>query len=587
MSSMHRRGERGAIAVLSGVLAVVVLITAALAVDLSNGFVRGRDVQAQADFGALGGADLLPGSKVASDPAIQKVVEYLNEPGNQPKDDKGITPVTADALVDGPLVDPDKAITQEFERNGEVYFESAGRMRVIAPEARVDFGLAGIAGFTETDVNGEATVGIFSPGTGPMPVYAAQGCDYGPQTFLDPAGGQTVPVERPPMLYDTTPPAFNNARLDTLTTNPTPVTVGQSGVQLTIDGAQINAAATGVVKIGFFRDRTDPTAVPNFVDVVPTTRTANMLVGIIPDAVTAVEAVWWVRVFKGATASDGSWSDPALALPLRVGQAVLQCESGSSDGNFGTLYLPRTDVTSQDDMIAKNMTSSLEFDLAVMPTTGPSPLCTGAGLPAVHAPEDGTNCVDTKTGLPANATTQGLITGIDGEPGRLDQDTTDRCQESVHGLRPGRAESGIPGFTVNDDILTCFFTNDTATVDAISRETYPYTEPVLDSSIYSSPRFTWVPVLFQEPTWGGSQKYSIKEFRPAFITDQPTTANHVNHSMGTTTQNGLVVEQPAGNRVSRVSVVFFNPLALPNEVADGGPVSNWMGFGPKVVRLVD
>lgn len=571
------RQERGAVAVLVALLTIVLFWTAALAVDLSNAFVRKRDVQRQVDFAALaGGADLGAETSGPVPPAVVEAVrDQLNGDStvsNLPQDDAGQSLVTSADLTDSDMT------------NGHVHFANGG-LQVLAPHVRVDYTLARVMGFDDQDVSAHATVGVFSPGTGPMPVYAVSGCDYGPQTFTDPAGGHTVSPTRPPMLYDTEPPAFNNAQLDTLTTNPTPVSVNASGVEITVNGSRFNAAATGVVKVGFFRDRTED--IPHLEEADTTTRTNNTLTAVIPDAVTAVEDVWWVRVYKGDTASDGSWSAPSQALPLRVGQAVLECDSGSSDGNFGTLFLPRTDVSSQDDMIAKNIADRLEFDLAVMPLHGPAPVCTYEGSPAVHAPDDGTNCVGTKTGMPANAATQGLVTGVDGVPGRLDEDTSGRCQESHHGGRPQRAPSGISGYDINDDILTCFFTDGTTTIEDISKEGAAYTSSMkLDPAIYGSPRFTWVPILYTEPYSGSSEKYSIKEFRPAFITDQPLGANATNHDEGSTTVNGLHVEQPAGNRVSRIKVVFFNPEALPAD-AGGAPVTDWMGFGPKILRLID
>lgn len=576
MRKLHRRDDRGAVAVLFAILAVVLFGVAALAVDLSNGFVRKRDAQAQADFAALAGGAELTGETTAGPPAavVDAVAEYLNR--NQPQDDKGVTPVGSAQLTNGDYDD------------GEVEFTADG-LRVVSPFAQVNFAFAGVLGLDRTtDVQADATVGIFSPGTGPMPVYAVDGCAAGPQTFTDPAGGHVVPVARPPMLHDTEPPAFNNAKLDApLVTSPTPVSVGDIDVQISISGTALNAAGAGVVKIGFFRDKTG--AEPHLVEVDPTTRTNSLLTATIPSTVTAYEGVWWVRVFKGNASAEGSWSPPEEALPLRVGQAVLECESGSSSGNFGTLDLPRTDVSSPDDQIAMNMATKLEFDLAVMPAGGPAPTCKGAGAPAVHAMDDGTNCVDTKTGLPANAVTQGLITGLSSldVPGRLMQDTSERCRESEWGGRPTRAPSGISGYDINDDILTCFLTDTTTTIEDISKEGAAFTAgAVLHPDIYSSPRFIWVPILYVEPTEGGSDKYSIKEFRPAFITDQPTSANATNHAMGTTTTNGLYVDQPAGNRVSRMKVVFFNVEALPAD-AGGAPVTSWMGFGPKILRLID
>jgi len=586
--AMRRRSdENGAVVVVVALMVVVIFAIAALAVDLGNAFTRLRDVQSQADFSALaGGADLpaLGASPIAADPAIQKAAEYLYL--NQPQDDNGpdalTVPEFAFDLTNGNANDGE-AYYGHFD--GANFVASSTELTIRTPPALVSFGFARILGSDDTDVDAKATVGVFSPGTGPMPVFAVAGCDYGPQTFTDPAGGQVVAVTRPPMSFDTEPPAFNNATMNELTTVPTAVSVNEIGAQVVIDGNQFNAAAAGIVKVGFFRDRTGST--PYFEEILPTTRTNSLIRADVPAAVAAVEDVWWVRVFKGNSAGVGSWSPPENALPLRIGQAVLECDSGASSGNFGTLYLPRTDVSSQDDMIAKNMAAKLEFDLATMPVAGPAPLCTGAGSPAVHAPADGTNCVDTKTGMPANAATQGLITGVDGELGRLRQDTSDRCRQSSYGNRPQRAATGISGYDMNDDILTCFFTDNFTTIEDISKQGIAYSSGVvLDPAIYSSPRFMWVPVLHVEPTFGGSQKYSIKEFRPGFITDQPKTANATNHSVGSTTSNGIYVEQPAGNRVSRVMVVFFNAEALPAD-SGGAPVTNWMGFGPKILQLTD
>ena len=50
--------------------------------------------------------------------------------------------------------------------------------------------------------------------------------------------------------------------------------------------------------------------------------------------------------------------------------------------------------------------------------------------------------------------------------------------------------------------------------------------PLLDRSIFDSPRFFYVPVFKIQPNFGGSSMYSIIDFRPAFITDEvpaPTT----------------------------------------------------------------
>ena len=70
----------------------------------------------------------------------------------------------------------------------------------------------------------------------------------------------------------------------------------------------------------------------------------------VPATVTAQETVWWVRVFNGggdpkAAGHAGSWSPQAQALPVVIGTAALQCLSGPTVGNFGTVKVPRDDGT--------------------------------------------------------------------------------------------------------------------------------------------------------------------------------------------------------------------------------------------------
>src|SRR5262245_50331760 len=85
-----RRDERGAVAIVVTMLALVLLIMAAFAVDLGNAYVAKRDSQKHADFAALAGGmgDNLPtpnstrtctygpaGS--AADQAVVDVASYL------------------------------------------------------------------------------------------------------------------------------------------------------------------------------------------------------------------------------------------------------------------------------------------------------------------------------------------------------------------------------------------------------------------------------------------------------------------------------------------------------------------------------
>jgi hypothetical protein len=604
MNRLMQRNERGATALVVGMSAVLLFSMGALAVDLGNAFFRKRDAQTQADFAALAGASDLPADSTApsaSDPAVQAVAEYLVE--NHPQDDTG-TAYPAVSTVAGNVVDGDQT-------NGEVcygtwkrispepstppYYDCAqqatSKLAVLTPQAEVDFGLAGVLGpeYGNTTVFGVAGVGLRSPGMGVMPVYAVDGCDYGPQTVTDPAGGQTIPVTRPPMEFQSD---TNDAVLDSLT----PASIALNEVSgLTVNGNKL----TGVTKIGFFREKDVDT--PDFVEQAlpaiasPNPNNNTAAITSIPTGVTSVEDVWWVRVFKPGTAQKpvNQWSSAATALPLRVGEAVLECESGSSDGNFGTLRLPRAGGDTGDDL-SMNFATPLEFSLARYPDPAPD-ICTGLSLPAVHVPDEadlvegqvldtGTNCVPTDPGLPALSATEGLIKGVNGEDGRLEEPTSTGCDPNGGSDQYGADLGGSTGTVmINDDILTCFFTDDSVTIDQISKPSYSG-PAVISPKVFSSPRFFWLPVVAVDPVNGTSQEYSIVDFRPAFITDQPLNATKVNRYTGTTTHNGLLIES---GQLKTLKVVFFDIDALPETVDNSGPTTEWLGFGPKVITLTD
>ncbi|MGH3507267.1 MAG: hypothetical protein ACRDO2_08705, partial [Nocardioidaceae bacterium] len=321
-----------------------------------------------------------------------------------------------------------------------------------------------------------------------------------------------------------------------------------------------------------------------------------------PTTVSAIEGVWYVRVKQfidppGPTPPSYQWSDRDEAVPLRVGEAVLECTAGSNDGNFGTLRLPRNDVPTADDL-AMNIADALQFTLAVYPGSDPPYECTNLGDPAVHVPDEttlptntndppietGTNCVPTDPGLPANVATQGLIEGVGSTPGRLDADTTEGCDPDGGSDRVDsdvRISPSAGDYMINNDVITCFFLDDSTTLAQIIDPAYTG-DPLISKDIFKSPRFYWLPVLKDEPISGTSNEYSIIDFRPAFITDMEPTSTKQVRIMGPT-NNGLTVES---NNITTMKVVFFNVLALPRTV-EGGPTMPYLGQGPKVLQLID
>jgi Flp pilus assembly protein TadG len=96
------RDEQGAIAIMTAVLAVLLMVTGAMAVDLGNGMNRKKLTQNSADFAALAGASGLP---ITTSATTQLVADWLNK--NQPVSD-GKTDCNPDAgatITTGMLTD--------------------------------------------------------------------------------------------------------------------------------------------------------------------------------------------------------------------------------------------------------------------------------------------------------------------------------------------------------------------------------------------------------------------------------------------------------------------------------------------------
>ena len=77
-------------------------------------------------------------------------------------------------------------------------------------------------------------------------------------------------------------------------------------------------------------------------------------------------------------------------------------------------------------------------------------------------------------------------------------------------------------------------------------------------------------------------RYSIVDFRPAFLTDEAVASSSVKGSNTATADNGITIEQ---NQIKTMKVVFFNAHALPSRT--GGGVTGYYGTGPRIIRMID
>lgn len=588
LSQPRRRDESGAYAVLFAMLAIVLVGLSALAVDLGNAIARQSDAQGQADFAALaGGAELgTESSGTIPAAALSAVREYLNH--NDP----------LDAGCTGPCVANNAQLTNGNRNDGEVVWNNGG-LRVYTPQDRVDYGFAGIFGIDDKQVQGDATVGVFSPGSGALPMYAVSGCDYGTQTIKDPAANVDPDVASGLEFPDHTNPTTDNPGTLSLTSP------SDSQIDLVSPAAPVSELVSvhssngtftktngndlshySVTEIGFFKGST--------VVAVPVTgvTASDAWITTVPASVAGVEGIWWIRVkVQGTNTPTGvlpQWSAMEKAVPFRVGIPELECEAGASDGNFGTLTLPRGDMNSPGDFLATNISESFDdpLSLAIHGGADSSGHCTAGVNGAIESDipnpglMPGTNCVDTLTGLRSNDATAGFITGLDTSRGHVDGrlDATNSPTNPDCGRSDYTIELGSDDYLINNDTLSCFLTDD-GNLTSILSPTYN-SGARLHEDIYDSPRFFWLPVLSVEAASGGSGTYSIIDFRAGFITNETEFATKA--SSDASGDNGFIVH---ANLIAQVKVIFFNSEALP--ATTDGQVGDYLGVGPKILRLID
>jgi hypothetical protein len=583
-------------AVIVALCAVMLFSVAALCVDLGNAYSRKRSLQTQADFAAFaavkGGANLPAATTtpLASQDAVIQAAAYLNR--NLPQDDavgprtcEAATPptcITAAQLVNGRLADGEVKYGHYVGGLSGTFVASKNEITVITPKSLVDYGLAQAMGPGHDSLNlqTKATVAIKSAKIQTLPFYAYTGCDYGPQTISEPNNGHAATT-----VNLSHPTETNGALLDTL--NPVTVAYNDTTSSLTITGTGLGT----VTQVGFFESGNssagpEPITANVLTDAAHRTSTMVKIDAPLPAGVTSVQNVWYVRVKIGTNWSpvtSGNGNNSVLrALPFTIGNSLLTCGQGSNDGNFGTL---KFQSTGQWQETARNIAVGLDHGLDTFPTPVSNYTCSATSpLPvrSVLWPNEGTNCVDTETGMAQNAATAGFVTGISGTGG-----FSGLLTKTTPGT--GCATSGIPatktlmGKVINNDTLSCFFNDTTTNVGQIGTATYTLPGPVLDVKIWSSPRMVFVPVLGVEPSSGGSNKYQIIDFRPGFITDQTETAVK---ATVTSANNGLTLSSN-GNDVQSVQIVFINPNALPAPPGGVAVTDYVAGRGPKIVRLID
>ena len=178
------------------------------------------------------------------------------------------------------------------------------------------------------------------------------------------------------------------------------------------------------------------------------------------------------------------------------------------------------------------------------------------------------NCLEIYTGNKPQVLDLGLIEGGSGFEGRLVKDASDACERV-------RTVAMTKSWEINDDLLSCYIKGNLSVNDVLKMSAID----VLEGSIVDSPRFLLVPVLYAEyPPQNGS--YPIVDFRGAMISaEQP---NSRKASPKPEADNGLIIKNKS---VGSMTVTYFELKALPEFVSSTGNVLDYIGTGPKVIRL--
>lgn len=562
---MTRRDESGAVAVLVSLLSVVLFGVAALSVDLGRTWAAKRAVQRQVDVSALSAGYLLPATSTNRTSIVAEVASYLNA-----------------NLVAGQQQVTTTALADHDYSNGEVTFKDAVgapcseecvRMTVHAPAARVDFGLAGVLGESGADVQRAASVLVGAALPSPediLPFWLPSGCAFGPAMADSDAGtdGGSPSTTGTTGTHTIQGPAY---------TRPSGSSGAVSGIQITqlpsnVDRASIRFTAPDTTTFVDYAaqpvGKADPLEVPDF------------LVG---SEVTSLPGTWKVQALvQQRGTAQVSLSQNSLTFTVTgsttSGESSAQAPApvgcvGQNRGNFGQLASPRTGVTGRDHALALNIASGLDHQLVpyvFAPGAAPAKECVspaGGILPGAALDDvslDGRNCIVADPGNNGPALLSGLVTGVDGIPGRLAESrgpTT--CPD-----RPALVVEGVP---LNNDTLACFL-RPGVTLDDIAHPT-DVTSAMMDPAILGSPRLVWLPVV--HATDRAQKRFQpIRHFAPGFITSETQAS-------GPTDTNGLTV---SGGTVRSLQVFVFDEAALP--VDPRAPTVAHSPDAPSVVRLV-
>lgn len=629
------RDERGAVAVVSAIVAIVLMLVSAFVIDIGSTWARRGDLQVQADRAALLAARRLPATDDATRTTAAKYVAYYiachTLPGQKqlnpeiPSCPSGTTPSSSTILT----------YAQQLLADGSVTFPKSTQIKVVTPEARIDYGFGKLAGVDGSTQSKMSIAQVSSPGQ-MVPIGLSVPCLLSALGNVPAAGdplsavlpvnyvtaGPLAPSAAPgPTAWPAAYAASGGATLSTINTVPDPVVSGTTPATFTLTGS--GWGVLGDVQVWFHKgpDTGTPVQAASLnlpvLDIVTGTATVT---GVLPDTVMQDPGSWQVKV--GVVQTLGGTREWSAPVSFDVTAAAGTTEA---IGCGRLLNSPRANEPDPALALQRNLQEGLDHNLVSHPDLASVTLPSLTPDDAVALASDPTNLfacsssaphvldVPNPAGTPncvrlqgndawvGTSFTEGMLGGESGGiAGRLVCTSARPCNGPTATVR---------GVQINDDTFDQYVVDPTILRDKLffGLSTYvtnglPVVTPdeALEPDIYKSHRFMWVPVMSSPltPTSGGD--YPILTFRPIFVTqDAPTgwtpydmlweELSTVMGSLGlaeTDVQHGLLMS-PDGQTLRAFRFMTMEPRSLPLVADDwDGPTTDYVGVGPKLVKLV-
>ena len=161
----RERDHRGAVAILSALITLVLLVISALVVDFGTTWLRRGELQEQADKAAMFAAAALPATDEATRMRVAKRAAYYL--ACYPVPGQGALDASIPSCPGGSYSAAAPALgayAQHLLDTGAVTFPSSTQVQVVTPRAKVEYAFAGATGVEGTEQVKAATAKVSSPG---------------------------------------------------------------------------------------------------------------------------------------------------------------------------------------------------------------------------------------------------------------------------------------------------------------------------------------------------------------------------------------------------------------------------------------